>query len=53
MRVDVRPEMYGWALDRAGLDRETAAERFPRLGDWESGDRRPTFKQLEAFAART
>ena len=53
MRVDVRPEMYGWALDRAGLDRETAAERFPGLGDWESGDRRPTFKQLEAFAART
>ena len=53
MRVDVRPEMYGWALDRAGLDRETAAERFPRLSDWESGDRRPTFKQLEAFASRT
>ena len=53
MRVNVRPEMYGWALDRAGLDREAAAERFPRLSDWESGDHRPTFKQLEAFAART
>lgn len=53
MRVEVRPEMYGWALDRAGLDRGAAAERFPRLGDWESGSRRPTFKQLEAFAART
>ena len=53
MRVDVRPAMYRWALDRAGLDREAAAERFPGLGDWESGDRRPTFKQLEAFAART
>ncbi|MYE67208.1 MAG: ImmA/IrrE family metallo-endopeptidase [Acidimicrobiia bacterium] len=53
MRVDVRPEMYRWSLDRAGLDRETAAERFPRLDDWESGDRQPTFKQLEAFAART
>ena len=53
MRVDVRPEMYGWALERAGLDRETVAERFPALGDWEGGDRRPTLKQLEAFAART
>lgn len=53
MRVEVRPELYGWALDRAGFARETAAERFPRLGDWESGERRPTFKQLEAFAART
>ncbi|MEI4273657.1 ImmA/IrrE family metallo-endopeptidase [Klenkia sp. LSe6-5] len=26
---------------------------FPKLGDWEAGDKLPTFKQLESFASRT
>ena len=29
------------------------ARRFPRLADWERGERQPTLKQLEAFATAT
>jgi len=35
------------------IDPETLASRFPRLQAWESGELRPTLRQLEAFASAT
>ena len=52
-RVPVRPEVLRWARQRAGHDIEDLARRFPQLPAWESGEKLPTFKQLEAFAKAT
>lgn len=53
MRVDVKRELLSWARKRAGFDLAALAKRFPQLPDWESGDARPTLKQLERFAKAT
>jgi Zn-dependent peptidase ImmA (M78 family) len=42
-----------WARERAGLQFDDLARRFPRLARWESGEARPTRKQLERFAKAT
>jgi Zn-dependent peptidase ImmA (M78 family) len=51
--VEVKPELLAWARERSGIGSEDLARRFPRLGDWERGDRFPTMKQLEQFARTT
>lgn len=53
MRVEVRPAMLRWARERAGLDLDTLAHRFPKLADWEEEEAHPTLKQLEDFAKAT
>lgn len=40
-------------MDRCGQEESVLEERFPRLSEWESGVRQPTFKQLEDFAKAT
>ena len=51
-RVPVNPELLGWARERAGMAQEDLAAKFERLADWESGQTRPTLKQLEPLLAR-
>ena len=53
VRVDVTPAMLHWAFDRSGLEPAVLATRFPQLPAWESGEKKPTLKQLEAFAKAT
>src|SRR6266536_3799052 len=53
IRVEVRPALLRWARERAGLEPEQLAHRFPRLADWEREATRPTLKQLEQFAKVT
>ena len=53
VRVGVAPSLYGWALERSGADVDELHRRFPKLAEWEAGDRRPTLKQLEGFARAT
>jgi Zn-dependent peptidase ImmA (M78 family)/transcriptional regulator with XRE-family HTH domain len=53
VRVAVRPEMFRWARERAGLGPEALARRFPSLDAWERGEAQPTLKQLESFAQAT
>ena len=48
-RVDVTPSVLRWALARAGIDEDVAAHKHR----WLAGQRKPTFKQLEAFANAT
>jgi Zn-dependent peptidase ImmA (M78 family) len=52
-RVEVKPALLRWARERAGLDVDTLARRFPKLPDWEAGEMHPTLKQLEGFAKAT
>ena len=53
MRVEVSPEVIGWAKDRSGVDEISLARRFPKLEEWEEGRISPTLKQLEDFAKAT
>lgn len=53
LRVDVRPGLLEWARKRSRIDDDVWATRFPAYDAWLAGERRPTFKQLEEFAAKT
>jgi hypothetical protein len=53
VRVDVRPALFRWARDRARLPEETLLRQFPKLREWEAGTRKPTLRQVEAFADAT
>jgi Zn-dependent peptidase ImmA (M78 family) len=49
-RAPVHPTLLRWARERAGLELANLLRRFPKLEEWEAGDRQPTLKQLEDFA---
>ena len=51
--VTVKTELIRWAIDRSGLPAEELFKRFPKLDDWKTGKRQPTFRQLENFARIT
>lgn len=51
-RVAIAPDLFRWAVERAGWDQETIDRRAPRLDDWLRGSQ-PTLHQLEAFAHAT
>lgn len=53
LRVNVKPELLRWARKRSGIETDALVERFPRYREWESGDSRPTLKQLERLARFT
>ena len=53
LRVDVNPALLTWARERSRVERADLERKFPKLGEWESGDRAPTLKQLESFANAT
>jgi Zn-dependent peptidase ImmA (M78 family) len=52
-RVEVSGRLLAWARARSGIEAADLERRFPSLPDWESGERSPTFKQLESFAQAT
>ena len=52
-RVNVNPATLQWASERSRLEPAVLAKRFPQLPAWESGEKRPTLKQLEAFCRTT
>ena len=49
-RVDVRPEIFRWMRERAGMDLAGLTGRFPKYAEWEIGAVQPTFRQLEQLA---
>lgn len=53
MRVEVKPEILSWAIERSRIERDVLRARFPSLRAWESGEKKPTLKQLESFARAT
>lgn len=53
VRVPVKPELLQWACERSRRSEEDLVDRFSGLPEWLSGQKAPTFKQLEAFAKAT
>ncbi|MEN6566777.1 MAG: ImmA/IrrE family metallo-endopeptidase [Veillonellales bacterium] len=51
--VDIKSNLLSWARERSGLEFSALANRFPKLPDWESGNIKPTLKQIERFAKAT
>jgi Zn-dependent peptidase ImmA (M78 family) len=51
--VAVKPELIRWAIDRSGLPLDELEQAFPKLDEWQRGQRLPSFRQLELFATRT
>jgi Zn-dependent peptidase ImmA (M78 family)/DNA-binding XRE family transcriptional regulator len=53
--IPVNPALLAWAREESGYDRERVARRLQvkeeRLAAWESGERQPTFRQIEHLAA--
>lgn len=52
-RVEVAPPLITWARERSRSRIEDLTRRFPQLPAWESGESRPTLKQLERYASVT
>jgi Zn-dependent peptidase ImmA (M78 family) len=52
-RVEIKPDLYQWAIRRSGHKTKDITARFPKLNDWMGGASRPTLKQLEKFANAT
>lgn len=50
IRVEVKRELLRWACERFGAGGGDLYVRFPKLEEWESGETKPTLKQLETFA---
>ena len=53
VRATVSPRLLAWARERSGLEVDELATRFPKLAEWERGERTPTLKQVEDFARAT
>ncbi|MHB1851996.1 MAG: ImmA/IrrE family metallo-endopeptidase, partial [Acidimicrobiales bacterium] len=53
VRAAVKPRLLVWARERSGLGVDDLSHKFPKLTEWERGERTPTFKQLEDFARAT
>lgn len=52
-RMPVTPEVITWARERLGYSLDALATKrsdFKRIADWESGESRPTYRQLEKLA---
>lgn len=49
-RANVNPKLLTWARERAGIGQSDLLRKFPKLVEWERGELRPTFKQLQNFA---
>jgi len=45
--------VLAWALQRADRSYEKTVKKFPKLGDWLSGDALPSLRELEKFASFT
>jgi len=53
--IPINPVLLAWAREESGYNRERVARRLQvkeeRLAAWESGERQPTFRQVEQLAA--
>ena len=51
--VAVTQSVLAWALQRADRSYKETVKKFPKLGDWMSGDALPSLRELEKFASFT
>lgn len=49
-RIQIKKEIYYWALQESQKEYEEIINRFPKVADWINEKSNPTFKQLQDFA---
>jgi transcriptional regulator with XRE-family HTH domain len=49
-QIPITPGLVTWARERAGLSVDDAAQKFPRIAEWEQGASYPTYSQLEQLS---
>ena len=49
-RIEIKPEMITWAIQRAGYDVTVYLREHPDVDAWHKLEKQPTEKQLEEFA---
>lgn len=52
-KVAVSPDILKWARERARLDVDDLAVKFPKYEDWVDGNEQPSLRQLESLARAT
>lgn len=52
-RVNVKKEIYNWAIDRAGYTTMDLKKNFPKIEEWIKGEIHPTYRQLNELAKKT
>mgnify|MGYP005811722193 CR=1 FL=1 len=52
-RVAISRDVLQWAVKRSGASPESFEEKFPKIGQWLTGDSQPTLRQLESLARTT
>src|SRR3989337_4361953 len=50
--LNIKPDMFTWAIARAGYDIKDFVTKFPKIQDWLEEKKKPTVKQLEAFSKK-
>ena len=48
--MPITPELLTWARERSGYSLAAAAEKFPKIAEWERGAGGPTYPRLEDLA---
>ena len=51
--VDLKADVLEWAISRSGRSEQELEKSFHQLPAWRSGEKKPTFKQLEKLAQAT
>ncbi len=52
-RVAISKNVLTWAIERSGVSLGGLEKKFPAIRLWETGEVRPTLRQLESFARAT
>ncbi len=50
--VNIKSNMFTWAIAQAGYELKGFAIKFPKIQDWLDKKKKPTVKQLEAFSKK-
>lgn len=50
--VSINPKIIRWGIDRSGLNEQAIEAQFPKLRFWLSGDKFPTYNQLEHLSKK-
>lgn len=52
MELEINNDILLWAVERAGSNIDEVSEKIPAFSNWLSGKKKPTIKQLQAFAQK-
>jgi len=52
-KVAVNRGILNWAIERSGVPFENLQNKFPKIGEWITGEAQPTLRQLELLAKAT